>query len=240
MPKTGCINPSQIEEGDLIAYLHGEAAPEVCEHIARCAYCADQVEQLRLVDAQLLAAFYRDDCPSPEVLADLVLDRLPAVERLRVAAHVRGCPACAEEVAAVRDLAGAEPPSLLTRLREALALALLARPVAGAPAPVRGEEWQARFEVDDLVVTLSLQAGRLTGRVRQRNVPPDTDYSGQVWLLGEKMLADEEIPSSEIDERGRFYLSLPTGGPPYALLLQTRGRHVAIENIDCSPSRRPD
>lgn len=230
MTKDRCINPSEIKEGDLIAYLHGDASPAVIEHIAHCVSCAGQVEQLRMVDAQLLAAFYRDACPAAEVLADFVLRRLPAAERLRVAAHVRCCMSCSEEMEAVRDLADEEPPSLLARLREALALALVARPVALVAAPVRGESWQRRFEVEDFIITLSFQAGSLTGRVRRRDVPSKTDYSGQACLLSEELGTEEEIPSSKIDKRGRFQFAAPSVGS-YALLLQSGEQNVALETI---------
>jgi hypothetical protein len=230
MAETRCINPGEIEEGGPIAYLHGDAAPHVIEHVARCAFCAEQVEQLRMVDAQLLAAFYRDACPAAKVLADFALNWLSAADRLRVAVHVRRCPACSEELSMVRDLADEEPASLLARLRALLALALVARPVAPVAAPARGTGWQGRFEANDLIVTLIGQAGSLTGRVRRREARPDADYSGQAWLLGETATTEETVPSSKIDTRGRFqFASLATGS--YALLLQVGDQDIKIEEI---------
>ncbi len=225
-----CINPSEIEEGDLIAYLHGDASSQVAGHVARCAFCAEQVEQLRMIDAQLLAAFYRDACPTAQVLADFALNRLLATEKLRVAAHVRRCSICSGEVTAVRDLADEAPPSLLARLRESLALALVARPIARVAVPARGEGWQGRFETDDLVVTLSVQAGSLIGRVRRRDAPSDADYSGHAWLLEEKPTAEGDFPCSEIDERGRFRFIAPPAGS-YALLLQVGEQDVTLGTI---------
>jgi len=220
-----CTNPNAIEEGDLAAYLHGEALPHVGEHIARCPYCAEQVERLRWVDAQLLAAFYRDACPTPETLADYLFDRLSGAEKLRVAAHVRGCPACSAELVSVRGLTEPAPPSLLERLREAL----VARPITLNAAGVRGGGWQGRFEVGRMVITVSSQTGQLSGRVRERNAPPAADYRGQAWLLS----PDSEttpIPQSPVDAHGRFHFSgLPPGS--YALLLQIGARNVALESI---------
>jgi anti-sigma factor RsiW len=229
MTEERCINPSEIEEGDLIAYLHGEATPHVEEHIAHCAFCAEQVEQLRVIDAQLLTTFYRDACPTADVLAGFILKQLPAAERLRVAAHVRSCSACSEEIAALSGLADDEPPSLLTRLQEALALALVARPVAHAAAAARGLAWQGRFEVENFLVTLSTDAGSLTGRVRIRDAPDDVDCSGQAWLLARDQPA-QEAPSSVIDERGRFWFATPPAGS-YAVLLQVGEQNVVIEDI---------
>jgi hypothetical protein len=225
-----CLDPREIQAGDLVDYLHGDASPQVVEHVARCPFCSAQVEQLRVVDAQLLAAFYRDACPTPETLADFVLNQLPAPEKLRVAAHVRRCAACTEEVASVRDLSDEGPSSLLTRLREALALAQVARPVQVLERPVRGTGWRGRFEIDDLVITLSSEAGRLTGRVRRRDAQPDVDYSGMVWLLSPEMETVKEAPNGAIDERGRFQLTgLATGS--YELLLQIDDRNVTIDQV---------
>jgi hypothetical protein len=230
MAKIACVDPTEIEEGDLIAYLHGDASPRVVEHVIRCAFCADQVEQLRMVDAQLLDAFYRGACPSAQALAEFALDRLPAVEKLRVAAHVRCCALCSGELEAVHSLTDEAPPSLLAQLRESLALALVARPVASAPSPVRGEHLRGRFEVDGFIITLSIQASALTGRVRRRDGPPDAGYGGQAWLIGEGMAVDKDIPHSQVDNGGRFHFTSPAAGS-YALLLQIGDQNVALEEI---------
>ena len=231
MAQNQCVNPHEIEEGDLITYLHGDASPQVAAHIAHCPFCSEQVEQLRMVDVQLLAAFYRESCPTPEILADFALNRLPPTEKLRVAAHVRDCAHCTEEISSVRDLMDEEPPSLLTRLRESLALALIASPVVHVTAPARGQGWQSRFEVDNLIITLSSQAGGLTGRVRRRNASPDADYSGHAWLLSPEMDAATDLPRSDVDERGHFQFLGPTAGS-YALLLQIGEQYVALEAIE--------
>jgi hypothetical protein len=252
MTMTKCIKPDEIREGDWVGYLHGEASEVVNEHIRHCAYCADQVEQLRMLDARLLNAFYRNACPTPEVLADYGLGRLSDVERLRVAAHVRNCPACSEELASVESWDASEPPTLLAQLREALALAWLAHPVAQGRAPLRGTGWQGRFELEDVVVTLSSRAGALTGRMRRRAGSPaesgaehseaGTAAAGtvvtetaagqgaQAWLLGRTERADAEPTSSPLDARGRFQFPALEPGE-YDLLLRVGGRDIAVEGI---------
>jgi hypothetical protein len=227
MSQEQCIDPAEIQEGDWSAYLHGDASPEVVRHVGRCAYCADQVEQMRMVDARLLVAFYRDVCPTPETLADLTLDRLPATEKLRVMAHVRRCPACAKEVDAVRGLTG-EPPSLLERLRRSLALALTARPLVPATVPLRGRGWQGRFEADGWIITLAVQEGVMTGRVRGRK--PSADIQGKAWLLSRATTPEAPVLQSRIDERGRFRFTALDAGT-YALLLQVGGQDVAVETL---------
>lgn len=228
MSKHQCIDPSEIQPGDLVAYLHGEAGDKVKHHVARCPFCAAQVEEMRMVDAQLLATFYRESCPSAEALADFAFNRLPATEKLRVAAHVRGCRLCTEDVASVRDLVDEEPPPLLTRLREALALAMTLQPVTVPSPAVRGASWLGRFEVDDLIVTLTTQASALTGRVRRRGDRLDVQ-GGEAWLVSQEMV-EEGVSQSQIDARGRFkFAGIKTG--VYSLLLQINGQDVAVESV---------
>ncbi len=225
MDKLRCINPSEVEEGDLVAYIHGDAPPRVVKHVAECAFCAARVEQLRMTDAALLSLFYRSRCPTAETLAAFVLDQLPAVEKLRVAAHVRTCPACAEEVASVKGLAD-EPPTFLGWLKEKLSQAALAHQIAFSPSPLRGPGWwKGRFEADDLVVTLSVYGDGLTGRVRRRSDLSGV-ASGEAWLVG----ADDgrNVPQATIDERGRFQFDAPPPGD-YVLLLHVAGRDIRLE-----------
>lgn len=224
-----CIHPDEIKAGDLIDYLEGKAPPGVVQHIRHCAFCAQQVEQLGMVDSHLLAAFYRDTCPAPDRLADFVLGRLADPDHLRVAAHLRECPVCSREVATLKQVDDVEPTSLLARLREALALALVARPVVQAAAPVRGESWSGRFEVNEFVITLSLQGTTLTGRIRRREAPADHDYQGRAWLL-HRTATEETARQGEIDRRGRFQIASVDRGT-YDLLLRTDEQHIALEGI---------
>lgn len=224
-----CIDPRAISEGDLLAYLHGDASPDVNAHIVRCPSCAREADELRIVDAQLVAAFYRENCPSADVLAGFVLHRLPAAERLRVAAHVRDCADCSDEVASVRDVTDEEPPTLLARLRLHLSQALVARPVVSAAAPARGAGWQGRFEVDDVLITLSTQQGTLSGRVRRRG-EPEADCSGRAWLLTGGAEPERSVPQSKVDASGRFHFTAQVSGS-ITLLLQTGGQDIALEDV---------
>lgn len=52
-----CIAPQEIQEGDLLAYIEGDASPAVVRHIAHCTACAAEVESLREVDVLFSAAF---------------------------------------------------------------------------------------------------------------------------------------------------------------------------------------
>ena len=55
-PSEMCIAPSEIRQGDLVAYLDGAGRPEVTRHIARCPACSAEVEALRKVELVLQQA----------------------------------------------------------------------------------------------------------------------------------------------------------------------------------------
>lgn len=230
--KTQCINPAEIQEGDLLSYLYGDAPPHVAAHIVRCAYCAEQVEQLRMVDSNLFTTFYRESCPTPEVLSDFVLKRLSAPEHLRVAAHIRQCEHCTAEVASVSDLEDTTPASLLKFLNQALALALILHPMQQNRVldPVRGKSWQERFERDLLLVTVSTQPSGVTGRMRRRDHPPEADCSGEAWLFPPTTTTESEVYQSEIDSQGRFYFATVPPGE-YTLLLRVGSQNLALQAV---------
>jgi hypothetical protein len=231
MTKIRCINPDEIKEGDLIAYAEGDASQTVIDHILHCAYCAREVDALRTVDAQLLLAAYRNACPSAEVLADFALHRLSDPERLQVAAHVRTCEACTTELETLRDFAADEPPSLVIRLREALARAMRTQPVIAPTALARGTGWQGRFEIGPWTITLSQQGSYLVGRLRQQdNRAEDLDL-GNAWLINEKTSTNMLPQSCEVDDGGRFQCELPPTGI-YALLLEIAGLHITVEELE--------
>ena len=62
-----CIAPEEIQEGDLVAYLEGDAPLRVKDHIARCAFCAAEIEALRKIDALFWGALLEG--------GDLVVDK---------------------------------------------------------------------------------------------------------------------------------------------------------------------
>ncbi len=220
-------------------YLHGEAEQRVVDHVAACAFCTQEVERLRRVDAFLIEGVYRAACPSPEVLAGYALHRQPAPERLRVAAHLRTCVACRRELEETRRLLE-KPPSLVERLREAAALALQAvrtRQLEPQQAGLRGRAWQAGYEVEGAVITLNLQpsprpetGSTLTGHVQVTEPVAGLVLPGQAWLLPEAQ-PSEPVPTSPIDARGSFVLMDVQPGS-YGLLLQVGQVHLRVEGID--------
>jgi hypothetical protein len=96
-----CINPTEINEGDLMAYVDGTADQAVIEHVHRCPACARQAQELATLQATLTARLYRASCPTPDQLIAYQRGELRGNERLTVAQHLRQCPHCARELAAL-------------------------------------------------------------------------------------------------------------------------------------------
>jgi hypothetical protein len=96
-----CIDPPGINEGDLMAYVDGTADRAVIEHIHRCPACARQAQELAALQATLAARLYRASCPTSDQLIAYQRGELRGNEKLTVAQHLRQCPHCARELAAL-------------------------------------------------------------------------------------------------------------------------------------------
>lgn len=68
----GCIAPAEIKEGDLVAYLEGNASSQVASHVAACSACAAEIQALRLTDSILQRVLSQSDC--------LVDDQVPVCQ----------------------------------------------------------------------------------------------------------------------------------------------------------------
>ena len=96
-----CINPAEIQEGDLMAYVDAVADEAIVQHIHRCPACARRAEELAMRQAVLAAKLYRFSCPTPDQLIACQRGELQGSEELTVAQHLRQCPHCARELAAL-------------------------------------------------------------------------------------------------------------------------------------------
>jgi hypothetical protein len=202
---TRCTEPALIKEGDLTAYVEGEADERVRAHVGRCPACADRVARLRQTSQALLTLMYRASCPAPEVLGQYQLDLLPPNERLRVAAHVRTCPHCTREL----DELEQEEDSLTQMVLHAIRGAV--RVVEGAlvaprlrPVGVRGEEaGQYTFRGAGLDVLVGFQptvSGKRKGTLVGAVVQVEAVADGRAWLFQE----GERPRSSLVDGLGTF------------------------------------
>jgi anti-sigma factor RsiW len=227
-----CIDPPELEEELLLAYINEQASKEVQAHLARCPHCAARADAYRRTRALLRATLYRHSCPAPEHLALYQLNLLPSAERLILAKHVRVCPHCKREL---EELAReGDRPSLLERLRQAadvIEATLLPAPRLQV-APLRGAlpELQC-FRSKEVDIHLSVQPGhsRGTRTIMGRLVPlgktasPTTDR--EVWL----MHGDEAWVASVEDEGVFTFQGIEPG--EYSIGLEWDGQAVLIREV---------
>jgi hypothetical protein len=159
-----CVAPKEMQDGDLLAFVEGEASATVRTHVARCLYCSQEAAALRQVDFLLVAAFERAECPESDLLLGYQTGMLSSAENKRVKRHVQDCRDCQGELA---ELMGESPPSRLNRLTTAASQSLreVGKQVIGAvllptqPRPslaLRGENQQsAVYQAGSYRITLA-------------------------------------------------------------------------------------
>lgn len=186
---TRCIDPCELEEGALSAFLENPHDARIAAHLARCPHCAAQVVAYRQILAVSKTQLYRQACPATEILALYQLNLTTPAERLVIAAHVRDCLYCQREL---DELARSDDaPSLFERLRQGVNV-LTAAPVSTlrqqAPA-LRGETSPLlRFRAGDLEIHLSQQPGHslgqrtLLGRLTSLVTVTSPEPGTEVWL----------------------------------------------------------
>lgn len=227
-----CIDPSEVKEGSLAAYIDGQASEKVRAHVERCPHCAAQVEAQRRTTAIARAALYRLSCPDSEELGLYQLRLLPASEQLIVARHVRECPHCQRELA---ELARADDaPSLPERVRQAVSVieARLTPMPHQAARAFRGPSASSRrFRTDDLELHVSVQPGHGRGRwtVMGRLSPLDSNASlspgMEIWLM-----QDGEAWAAAVETGGVFAFEDVSPGT-YALSLEWAGQAVVAREV---------
>src|SRR4051794_21203062 len=87
---------------DLIAYIDGEAAPEIARRIAADPRHLAEARGYARAQEALRQRLHRFDCPSSQTLGEYELGILVPAERLRIARHVVECPHCTVELATLR------------------------------------------------------------------------------------------------------------------------------------------
>lgn len=230
---TECINPAEIQEGDLLAYAEGQASAEVQDHVRRCAYCAERTVLYERLDRRLQTGLYRVSCPSSDVLVRWQTHLLPPDEELGVAAHVRACSHCTREL---RELAAVDDDLLYVLLERLQGVSrwLEATLVAAAPRPVelRGVAVpQRRYQADDLDIFVGSQmrpeGRRLMGRLRS-SAEEETQVAGiKVWLVQEERV----LQSSLTGDRGHFvFADIPPG--QYNLGFAWQGEAVLVRDVE--------
>ena len=231
-----CIDPAEIQIGDLAAYVDGTAGEPVAQHVQRCPACAQQAEALAELQAVLSATLYRHTCPEPDQLIAYHQDELMGNQKLVVAQHLRQCPHCARELA---GLARKERAGLLDQVRDRIEVlvATLTTPAPSAavardgPGGLRPKQQVYRAGEMDVIVSLEPAAGEpglweLSGLVHVGGEVPETIGGSRVELYRSEGL----VAITTVSRRGHFAFSKVELGS-FDLALLWEGREVRLEGV---------
>ncbi|MDQ3702046.1 MAG: hypothetical protein M3442_14160, partial [Chloroflexota bacterium] len=162
MTTTGCIQPGMVTAESIVAFVDGDATPDVARHLRACPACAAEAQVYTRLQRQLTGALYRFDCPPTQTLGEYELDVVTPESRTTIARHLLDCPLCMTELMSVRAFLaedGARFPvpgaGLVDGLRRLVATLFV--PTAGARAiALRGSsDGQATtYRVEDFTITL--------------------------------------------------------------------------------------
>lgn len=241
-----CLFPPALSEGQLGAYVEGEATRDITEHIAHCPPCQQRATRLAQQQRRLAAALYRAACPSSLELGEYQLHLLSPGQMQTIQAHLQSCPHCNRELAELRGFLADEPalspietgPGFLAPLRVLIAQLVdhvtQANPLGGptpALAGLRGApEEQYVYAAGEIQVILE--------------VKDDPEHLDRRVILGlilglvlsepttvRLMQVGQTLATQAVDELGNFVFSdLPPG--QYELTLYTPDSEVQLQHVN--------
>lgn len=187
-----------------MAYVDGTAGKAVIRHIRRCPACAQQAEELAALQALLKAKLYRFSCPTSEQLIAYRQGELQGGEKLLAAQHLRQCPHCARELAA---LARSERRAGLIRAAikvwKAAPAALRAQAAGVRSVPETAPPPPQIHRMGEVEVIIS--------QVPSRTFSHRWDISGLVHIAGR---VPETISGARVElYRGEGLIAITTVGP---------------------------
>lgn len=233
-----CIQPELIAEGDLLAYVEGEASETIRAHVAACPACAQRAARLRQANRTLLGLLYRENCPAPEKLGQYQVGLLEAAERLSLAAHLRECPHCSRELVEMESALEAEDSLVESALRligsaRRVIEAALVSPGDPATAALRGpnDTLQAVPQAYhaaglDILIGFQAEAGRPAGTLTGAVVQAGQVAGKQAWLFG----AQPTPIASTVDDLGTFTFEAIRPGT-YDLALEAGENAILLRQV---------
>ncbi len=208
----------------IVAYIDGNASPEVAGHIQGCPTCSSDANDLQRAQARLRQALQRFDCPDAHRLGEYELGFASPKERVEIASHVLECTYCSDELQMLREFLRVEPPlreSVVAQVRRVFATLLTPSPSLGL-AGVRGTDTELRqYQADGARVSIGRgpEPGSLIGLLvpAQPGEARLTSHGGQVQ-------------AAEVDELGNFeFEDVPGGG--YQLEIELPDEIIVVDSL---------
>ncbi len=238
--KRECIAPTDIEEGDLTAYLAGNASPLVNQHIAQCDFCQAEAASLKEMDTLFSAALYRQSCPEADDLLQYQAGFLSHQEKKTVQQHLASCPHCQAELAQIESISLEDAPQPISPLNtlkgvgqkiiEAILLPTPSQPTFA----LRGHQAQSFiYEAEGYQIIIAkkppiVPAAKQWQVEGQISLPTDpmTEFEGNASLLQNGQSTQEDI----VDDFGYFAMESVSVGT-YTLAIQLPSTHIHIKDF---------
>lgn len=244
-----CVRSPKWSDGELLAYLAGEADPKITAHLDECNLCRQRAATLAKQERQLRASLYRSQCPPSLTLSEYHIGFLSAAETRTIDRHLQQCPHCRHEIqrltaylTAVSPTLDLEPsPTLWERSRILVARLVDELPNLNAltgwttgstlaAAGLRGESGdQLVYAVADVQVILDVQT--------------DAQHPAQRMLLGLLLglaepqnvtanlwRADQPVATTMVDALGNFIIAALVPGT-YDLILSDDKTEVHVQAL---------
>ncbi|MEZ4726379.1 MAG: hypothetical protein R3E79_04515 [Caldilineaceae bacterium] len=239
------MRTNELRDGELLAYLAGDADAAVNAHLAECTACQQRAAALASLEQRLTTTLYRLACPSPLELGEYQLKLLSAADTHAVALHVNQCPHCAAEIAILTDYLAAVAPTiepaaalplaerariLVARLVEGFAGLNTPGGLTAATAGLRGDAGeQLVYEVDGVQVIIDVQTDvqQPTQRVLLGLVlglPASQTVTAHLWRT------EQAVATTMVDELGNFVIAALAPGA-YDLILSSDKTEVHIQDL---------
>jgi anti-sigma factor RsiW len=198
------LKHGDVREGDLLAYLDGEAALALARHIAECPICTSDLAAFAELDARFSTALLRADCPSAETLLEFSAALLAPQQARQLTEHLTSCADCRAELSLIAAPAALSLAERVVQSGARVLRAVLMPPPTLTPA-LRGDApEQRRYTVAGYDLLLAIVPplapgghfmieGQLGGD--QIDAVP-----GEVRLL----LDELEVRADTVDELGFF------------------------------------
>jgi hypothetical protein len=241
-----CLIPPELDDGQLLAYLTGNAPVAVHQHLEQCPSCRARLETLQGWQFWLAKNLYRTPCPSSLELGEYRLEMLSEEQKASIEQHLSWCPLCRRELQLFggdERVVQSDPmvnsfQEIANRVR--IIIAHLREDLTGlsleAPTPVlagmRGQETarSLTYDADDLEISLLIQpnAAQPTQRMLLGWLSDyENDQATEVYLWQ----GVQQIATTSVDDLGNFAFSaLPPGR--YNLILHSDTHDIYINDLD--------
>ena len=239
-----CLNTVAPCDEDILKYVLDEAplSQEARAHVNQCSICQQRLASYKDINAFLTASLYRQQCPDSMQLSLYCANALSNEEQARIAAHVRYCPLCAEEIADTqRFLADTEilpiiSPSLHDTVRRVFATLVPPQSSLVLRNTTTATTWPRRYRAEAFSLLLSLSPDKysnytLMGTISHVNeeIPLDV-FEGKEVELYQGSEQNPPITSTLIDDMGSFVLhAIPKG--TYRLLVCLPDCELVVDGL---------